>query len=416
MSKMKKKVDEWSLNVFIDSLPDAVAIFDSKLNLVEINETGLKMFLTGTDKEDVIGKSIKEIGTQQYDNYMKVIKTGKPLLIEDIVSTPKFGNVHLAVRAFKMGDGIAIVATNITERKKAEEEIRESEEKFRTIFNNIHDMIVYVDSHGNVIDINKRVEEILGHKRDEVIGKNFARLGVLSMKNIPTILRLFGEAIAKGKEPVKIFELEIKDKNGKMIPVEASTKVIKKNGKVVGTINILRDIRERKKADKELRSSEERLRVLFENAPDAIYMNDLKGNFIEGNKAAEELTGYKREELIGKNMAKIGLLPKTQIPKALKNLAKNAMGMPTGPDDFTLIKKDGNNIEVEIRTYPVKIKGETVVLGIARDVTERKRKEEILKKRTEESEKFSKLSVGRELKMVELKKRIRELKKQKEKG
>ncbi len=171
-----------------------------------------------------------------------------------------------------------------------------------------------------------------------------------------------------------------------------------------------------KKAEKELRSSEERFRVLFEYAPDGIYLMDLRGNFIDGNKAAEELVGYRRGELIGKNMAKVGVLPKSQIPKALANLTKNAMGRPTGPDHFTLIRKDGIRVEVEIRTYPVKIKDKTLVLGIARDITERKKAEEMLKKSKKELEKkvydlerFSKAGVGRELRMVELKNRVKEL-------
>src|SRR4030042_6458155 len=101
------------------------------------------------------------------------------------------------------------------------------------------------------------------------------------------------------------------------------------------------DITERKKLEQELKNTQERLKILFEEAPDTYYLHDLKGNFIDGNKATEELTGYKREELIGKNFFKIKLLTFNQIPKAAALLAKNALGQPTGPDQFTLLKKDG---------------------------------------------------------------------------
>lgn len=133
------------------------------------------------------------------------------------------------------------------------------------------------------------------------------------------------------------------------------------------------------KMDEELKNSEERLRILFEFAPDAYYLNDLKGNFVDGNKVAEELTGYTREELIGKSFLKLKLLPPTQIPKAAALLARNVLGKRTGPDEFVLSNKDGTKVPVEIRTFPVKIKGKTFVLGIARDITERKKAMEDLR-------------------------------------
>ena len=155
---------------------------------------------------------------------------------------------------------------------------------------------------------------------------------------------------------------------------------LKNNVTSIETLN--NEIVERKKAEEELRSSEERLKILFENAPDAYYLNDLKGNFIDGNKAAEGLTGYKKEELIRKNFAKI--LPADQLPKALNLVARNALGFSTGPDEFILNKKDGTQVTAEISTHPVSIKGKTIVLGIARDVSERIKMTQQLKKAASE--------------------------------
>lgn len=134
-----------------------------------------------------------------------------------------------------------------------------------------------------------------------------------------------------------------------------------------------------KKSKDEERNSEERLKILFEYAPDAYYLSDPKGNFIDGNLAAENLLGYKRSDLIGKNLLKLKLLSAKEISKAAKLLAKNFLGKSTGPDEFTLHRKDGTTVITEIRTYPVKIKNQTLVLGIARDITERKLAEETLR-------------------------------------
>jgi two-component system cell cycle sensor histidine kinase/response regulator CckA len=122
------------------------------------------------------------------------------------------------------------------------------------------------------------------------------------------------------------------------------------------------------------------LSIIFENAPDAIYLLDIKGNFINGNRAAEEMIGYKREELIGKNLTKINLLPWNQIPKAAVLLAKNEYGKATGPDEFILNRKNGSQINVEISTFPVLFNKKKVVLGIARNISERKSIEQKNKK------------------------------------
>ena len=142
---------------------------------------------------------------------------------------------------------------------------------------------------------------------------------------------------------------------------------------------------EKKRAEKRLENSEERLRILFDYAPDAYYLNDLKGSFIDGNKEAEKLTGYKKEELIGKSFLKLKILhkfvvhPLSFIPKAASLLAKNARWESTGPEEFILNRKDGSQIAVEIKTFPVKIEGQRQILGIARDISERNRIEKMLK-------------------------------------
>jgi PAS domain S-box-containing protein len=127
-----------------------------------------------------------------------------------------------------------------------------------------------------------------------------------------------------------------------------------------------------------LKESEEYLKVLFEYAPDGYYLSDLKGFFIDGNRAAEEIVGYKREELLGKNFLMLNLLGPSQIAKATKLLARNALGMATGPDEFMLARKDGSQIPIEIRTFPVKIRKRNLVLGIARDITDRQTMQNML--------------------------------------
>ena len=121
--------------------------------------------------------------------------------------------------------------------------------------------------------------------------------------------------------------------------------------------------------------NQKHFQTIFELAPDAYYLNDLQGIFVDGNQAAERITGYSRHELIGKSFLSLSLLSPVDLGKAVTLLAQNNNDEPTGPDEFTLNRKDGSQVIVEIRTQPVSISGERLVLGIARDITQRKRAE-----------------------------------------
>ncbi len=145
-------------------------------------------------------------------------------------------------------------------------------------------------------------------------------------------------------------------------------------------ISLQHEIEERKKSEKELKGSQERFKMIFEYAPEAYYLSDHRGIFVDGNKAAEEMIGYRKEELIGKNFLYLDLISPRDIYKAPLLLAKNILGLSTGPDEFVLNRKDGSQVVVEVRTYPVKLQGRSLVLGIARDITEQKKTEEVLKK------------------------------------
>ncbi len=144
------------------------------------------------------------------------------------------------------------------------------------------------------------------------------------------------------------------------------------HGHIEHFIAVKQDITARRQAEQALKDSDERFRFLFEYAPDAYYLHDLEGCFVQGNRAAEELIGYDQEELIGKSFLQLNLLPAEEMVKAALLLGKSKRGEATGPDELTLCRKDGRKIIVELRTYPLKLARQVVVLGIARDITPRR--------------------------------------------
>jgi PAS domain S-box-containing protein len=128
--------------------------------------------------------------------------------------------------------------------------------------------------------------------------------------------------------------------------------------------------------EEELRESEERFRVLFEHAPDPFFIMKIDGALVGGNKAGEKFTGYKDGELVGKNILEIDLISAEDLSKAESFLKRSQDGEPTGPNEFALRHKNGRPIYAELSTHPVNIKGEKFVLGIARDITDRKKVEQ----------------------------------------
>lgn len=130
-----------------------------------------------------------------------------------------------------------------------------------------------------------------------------------------------------------------------------------------------REARWRKEAQRTLQEREAYLKILFEYAPDMYILCDPRGKLIDANRTAEKVTEYDRREVIGKDLFEVGIIDADQFKKALNILSMVASKIPTEPEAFTVRKKSGQRLEVDLRAYPVEMKGEPVVLIIARDIS-----------------------------------------------
>lgn len=190
-----------------------------------------------------------------------------------------------------------------------------------------------------------------------------------------------------------------------------STKIVplKHGTETVMVITVSTNITEQKQMNEKLKESEEKFSMLFECAPEPFSLHDTEGRFIDINKTCEELLGYKKEEMIGKNFQELNLLSKFEVQRTFSDTVGGLLGKSIGTGRFILNRKDGTKMIVETRAIPVKIKNQTMVFLIERDITKQQRMEEELKERNKELENFNKLTMGREEKILELKERIIEL-------
>lgn len=251
--------------------------------------------------------------------------------------------------------------------------LAESDERSKTLLKTIPDMMFTIDtehvfkSHhtSKASDLFAPPEDFVGKKVEDILPPHLAKVTVESVDKVIN------------SQQVNWFEYSLEIENE--LRYFESLMIPKDKNEVLAVIREITDTRE----------TLERLEILFESAPDAFYINDMLGNFLDGNKVAEKILGYKKEELIGKNFLQLKLLRLKDLPKAAKNLAKNVLGEGTGPDEFTLYNKDGDLVHLEIMTHPVKISNKKVVLGIARDISKRVEAEAALRGN---EKRFSRLS------------------------
>ncbi|MEE8341291.1 MAG: PAS domain S-box protein, partial [Candidatus Neomarinimicrobiota bacterium] len=349
---------------------------------------GLTEYVIKTGKPLLLNRKEEEeytrAGKFKSTGAMSELWMGAPLIIDDkvigVIAMNSYQDPNLYTE--KDLNVLMYVADQIANAIKDKQSIADLEiEKtyLDELFTNSPEAVSLVDTDNTILHINRQFTSLFGYSEKEAVGKNLDELLVT-----PEHRKSAQEAtkkVASGKQ--QYFETMRKKKDGTLISVSVLGSPINYKGDVLAVYAIYRDITERMQAKETLKNSEERLKILFESAPDAYYLNDLKGTFIDGNKAAIDLMGYTKEELIGKSFLKLKILSAKEILKASKLLLKNIQGKGTGPDEFILIRKDGNQVPVEISTHPVKIDDKTVVLGIARDITERQKAAERLRKREE---------------------------------
>jgi PAS domain S-box-containing protein len=276
--------------------------------------------------------------------------------------------------------GVVMQTIDITERKKTEAALLESEEKYRSIFESIHDVYFRIDHNNTVTLISPSVRVQAGWEPEEIIGKPVTDF-YFDPSNHETIME---KLIESGS--VNDYELKLLSKDGSVIETSASGNLVyDKNGKLEGVEGVLRNITERKRAEEELQAREAYLDHFIEGAQEAIVMADNDGKARRINKEFTKLFGYTQKETEGR------VLDELIVPEDLKESAQSiTQKVSRGKRvSFEALRCSKNQtlIDVSVLASPIVINGKQVgTYGIYRDITERKKTEEQIKNSLKEKE------------------------------
>ena len=255
---------------------------------------------------------------------------------------------------------------------KAEVALKASEERCSMILDKIQEGYYEVDLDGNYTFFNEGLLRITGYPREEMLGLNNRR--IVDEFNNRKVFKVFNQVYLTGV-PAHAFDWECIRKDGTRRFVEVSVTLKRDSyGKPAGFMGIARDITERKLAERALRESEERYRTIIENIQDGYYEVDLDGNYTFFNEGLLRITGYPREEMLGLNNRRIvDDLNNRKVFKVFNQVYLT--GVPAHAFDWECIRKDGTRRFVEVSvTLKRDIYGKPAgFMGIARDITERKR-------------------------------------------
>jgi PAS domain S-box-containing protein len=262
---------------------------------------------------------------------------------------------------------------DITERKKAGEILRESEERYRELANSLPDIVYESDTAGKLVFVNERAPEISGYSKQE-LEKGISILEFLAPEDRERAMKNIQRLLAGGNYVPAEYTFLRKD--GTTFPaLITTTRRISKN-KVTGLRGLVLDITERKKADEVVRKSEARYRELANFLPEIVFEADLSGKITFFNEQAFAMTGITREEL-RKGLDILQFVVPEERERAMENIKSRMTGKGLGANEYTLMRKNGTTFPALVKTATI-ISGNKVIglRGLVMDITERKKTEQ----------------------------------------
>ena len=373
--KALRESEQFSKSLIRSITPDGLFVIGEGRKIIDCNDAVKDIF--GYSRDELIGKktailfpdkqSFEEYGKELYaairkQGYHVTELRGKRRNGEELV-------VELSCSGIEGKPGVVAIVRDVTEKKKKEEALRESEEKFRTLAEQSPNMI-FINKKGRVVYANKRCEEIMGYKREEFYSPDFDFFTLIAPVSMDLIEASFSRHM-KGEE-VAPYEYTLITKEGKRIDAIITSKLIR-YGAESAILGIITDITKRKRIEEVLRESEELFRSVVENSHDGVSIVDDNFKIVYANDECLRISGYSQEELIGQDFRKfLDEESKSLVEK--RYLCRQNGEKVCSRYESEFVRKDGERRYIEIKSSIIQdSQGRVRTIAQLLDITERKR-------------------------------------------
>lgn len=371
---------EGKYRTILESMEEGYYEVDLAGNFNFFNEAECRIH--GFSFQEMKGLNIRKLSPPETSRevskiYHQIYKTGVPANIIDYEIICKDGSkkiLETSASLLKNRAGAPVgfygISRDVTERRNIEKALRESEEKYRNILDKMEEVYVEVDLAGDMTFFNPAMCKSFGRSPGEMLGLNYREY--TTEEGAAKLFSIFNQVFETGI-PNQLFEFDVLRTDGDVRLLEGSVSLLRNTeGEPVGFHGIMRDRTERKKAELALRESEEKYRLLVENANDGICI--LQDGVVQfSNPRTLELTGYSKEELARRPF--MALVEARDQETFLKNQATINEKNRSQIYAFRMINRQREPLWVELNGIPIVWEGRPAILNFLRDITPQKRME-----------------------------------------
>jgi PAS domain S-box-containing protein len=384
LAEQSAKETALRLGTLINASPDFICFKDGQGRWLEVNKAGAELFcLEGVPCQ---GKTDAELASATHPIYREAFlgcsqsdevawSQSQPSRGEEVIPLPQGGERYFDVIKVPIlsvdgkREALIVLGRDITHRKRAEEAVRESEERFRLLFQRAPIAYQSLDREGRILEVNQQWLDLLGYSREEVVGRWIGDF--LAADSISRLQTNFPRFISAGE--VVGAEFEFLRKSGESVLVSVNGKIGRSSeGQFQQTHCTLNDITQQRKAEDALRSSEEKYRRFIDATSDLVFLKDESFRYLLTNPAMRAFQGRPKDDLVG--LTEFDLLP-AAVAERCRATDQEALDRGS----VTLFEEIIGERVFQTTKFPVPLPGGRIGLGgYIRDVTERKQAEAVI--------------------------------------
>ncbi|MDY6930526.1 MAG: PAS domain S-box protein, partial [Halobacteriota archaeon] len=339
----------------VDNFSDAICVADMKLNIVATNPA--IEHLSGYKADEMVGLSVTNMPIIGKDDLKKIMKEMPRLQKGEAIDNLELDIIHksgkkvpsISSAAVIKDDngkpmGMVVSIRDITEIKKLMQEQEKAANFSRSIIDNMSDAVTVSNTKLEIIQTNAAMETMTGYTKEEVLGKKSNELEMIGKEEMGEMMKLMPDLL-KGKS-VDNIEMNINKKDGTKMPTLISAAPLKdSDGKMTGMVTTIRDISEIKKLMQEQEEAANFSKSILNNMSDWVCISDTTLKIVDSNAAAEKITGYKVEDILGKKISELDMLDKESMATMMKEtMPKILKGEAVENQESKIITKDGKEV------------------------------------------------------------------------